>query len=230
MTEADTQLQEIKCVYVELILNQQTKYDVVAGLLQGIMEKDGETYIIICGPEETTAVLNTKFYNIMSIETLEKDCKNMVFLTAEEKDQNIALQLLKELKDILLKKGYGVDGDPEIIDVSKYNDVPDEYKDNSKLNSATPDTSSTVPATTSRTSYPAYTPPAKKEPSPSVLSRTVDKRPSKRALEILREKIEQIKTGKYICTLPETLGKDPDEDDTPDYTHAYSHMYGGFTD
>ena len=233
MSEENTQQKfKVRYVYVEMILNKETKYDVVAGLFKGIVEKNKETFILLHGLKNATAVLNTQFYNIMSLEVMEEEYKNMTYLTSEVSDQELAMQMLDELNTLLLENDFGMKNDAKIIDIENYDDVPKEYidgkaidKDNAAAGSkATGVGSFAAPGT-------RYQPPAgngviyskttaKKEPTPLVFSRTKTKKPNKVALDLMREKIEHIMAGDYEHELPETLGEveadaaaDDDDDD-----------------
>jgi hypothetical protein len=242
MSEVNTQQQcKVRYVYIEMILNKETKYDVVAGLFKGIVEKAGEIFILLHGLKNATAVLNTKFYNIMSLEVMEEEYKNMTYLTSEVSDQELANQMLSELNILLLDNDFGMKNDTKIIDIEKYQDVPVDYKDGKPINK---DDAAAGAKASGVGSFAApgtrYQPPASgvlysktnatKDPEPSIFSRSTTKKPAKANLELMREKIEHIMAGDYEHELPETVGDVPvnkdakTADDDDDY---YDNMYGG---
>jgi hypothetical protein len=244
MSEEVTQEEcKVRYVYLEMILNRETKYDVVSGLFKGILQNKGDTFILLHGLKDSTAVLNTKFYNIMSIEVLEEEYKNMTYLTVEPQDQEMGSQILAELYDLLIKSSFGIEGDTKIIDIEKYKDVPDSYKDGKPI------TSNTIQSTPSAKNSGSFNPPtskykpsenvvgsfnkmyaAKPDPEPSIIARSKTKRPAKTDLDLMREKIDQIKSGKYVAKLPETLGGEVsaaiDDKSLDDDRDLYAGYYG----
>jgi len=240
MSEEQTQQKfKVRYVYVEMILNKETKYDVVAGLFKGLVEKAGETFILLHGLKNATAVLNTKFYNIMSLEVMEEEYKNMTYLTSETSDQELAAQMLDELNTALLENDFGLKNDAKIIDIEKYLDVPTDYLDGKKI-----DKDKAAAGTTGVGSFAApgtrYQPPAsgviyskstpQKDPEPSIFSRTKSKKPNKAALALMCEKIQQIMAGDYEHELPETMGEEEEPADKTadaDDDDYYDNMYGG---
>jgi uncharacterized protein YaaR (DUF327 family) len=223
-----------KYVHLEMILNKEAKYDVVAGLFKGIMEREGEKFILLHGLKESTNVLNLKFYNIMTVEQLADDYKNMTFLTAEDTDQVLALELVESLYEGLVAAGNVLENDPKIIDIRKYEGVPKEYLEGKPLEKDT--------TTSSVSSNGSYTPPCtrysgtgvtytktvvKKDPEPTLLSRTNSKKPAKTALDLMEEKITQIMAGTFVPVLPETVGEDADGKAAADDPDTDTDYYGG---
>lgn len=233
----------IRYVYVEMILNKESKNQVISGLFKGLFKDKDEVYVLIEGDEKATAVLNTGFYNVMTVEVLEDEYKNMTYLTAEEEDQKIAMQLLEELNTELLEHNFGMKNDTDIIDVSKYVDVPDEYKESTgskktyKTESSTNNSSSTTGvgsfartnrgfgSTRSRTS--SYTSTVSKDPEPSTFTRSNSKKPTKTMLELMKEKLHEINLGTFVANIPETIEDVEDEADDKDDTGSEEHDFRG---
>ena len=222
-------------VYLEMILNKDLKYDVVSGLFKGVIEKNGDKFILLHGLKDSTNVLNLKFYNIMTIEELEDDYKNMTYLTAEDVDQNLAVELVEKIYSNLLSAGIGLENDPRILDVKKFSNVPKEYTEGKPIEKPA-HTTTTTPTTgvgsfvNPNIRYNSYggtytKTQVKSEPEPAVLGRTLNKKPLKASLDLMEEKINQIMLGTFKPVLPETLGEDADgtgiADDITEYENDY---------
>lgn len=240
----DTQLNtyKVKYAYVEMILNKESKYDVIAGLFKGIIEKDGETFILLHGLKGATAVLNTAFYNVLSIEVLEEDYKYMTYLTCESTDQELGSQMLDELYADFMKYDFGLTNDPTIIDIEKYSDVPKDFLDGKPLNKSVAQSGTAAGGVgsfanspkqyarnNSAVGYGAAT--TRKEPEPAIFSRSKSKKPVKTDLDLMQEKIDQIKAGDFTPTLPETMeddgdGVSDDYDDDLYGTYGYNRGVG----
>ena len=205
-------------VYLEMILNKDSKYDVIAGLFKGIVEKDGDKFILLHGLKDSTNVLNLKYYNIMMVEELEDDYKNMMYLNAEESDQKMAMEAVEKIYASLLAGGRGLANDPRILDISKFSDVPKEYVEGKPLEKSTTSTSSTTNSGVGTFANPntryvgnsgTYTKTVvKADPEPSILGRTHNKKPLKAMLDLMEEKIDQIMAKNFEPILPETMGED----------------------
>lgn len=206
----------IKYVYVELTLNKENKYDTVTGLFMGVVERNNEKFILVHGSKDTVAVLNTKFYGIVTVEILKDSLRELLYLKRIGEDQTTALQLLEETYAFLLKNDFGMKNDAKIIDIEKYKGVPDRYKEPvvdysapvGGVKSTTTTNTTTTPyshGTTTTYNYNTgtnyYT---KKDPVPALLGRTKSKKPTKPELDALQEKLNQIKAGTFVFELPET--------------------------
>jgi hypothetical protein len=233
-----------KYVYIEMILNKESSYDVVAGLFKGIYEKENETFILLHGLKNATHALNLKYYNIMMIEERVPDYKNMVFLNSSDVDQTNALQMLAGHYETLTAAGYVVPNDPKILDTEKYTDVPEEYlkeqpvgatKNTSNVNGvgnyAAPGTHY-VAGQVNNFVKKAY---VKPDPEPTTFTRTKTKKPTPEQLSELIEKIGQIMAGTYDAILPPNLPADDAEeagkplsydDDEDPYGSQFKGVYG----
>lgn len=211
---------KIKYIYTEMTLNKENKYDTVTGLFMGIVNRNNEKFVLIQGAKDTVAVLNTKFYGIVTVETLKDDYREMLYLKCSEDDQKVGLQLLEELYALLLANDFGMKNDAKILDIEKYKGVPEQYK-NPVVDYSAPVSGATSTAgpsyqTGAASKTPAYntyagnttyyTTVAKKDPQPALLGRTKTKKPTKAELDLMQEKIDQIKAGTFTSELPETLG------------------------
>lgn len=232
MSEANERAFKTKYVHLEMILNKDTKYDVLSGLFKGIIKKDGETFILLHGLKNSTNVLNTKFYNIMTIEELEDDYKNMTYLTAEKADQTAGFDIIKTLYERLITADFVLRNDRKIIDISKYKDVPKEHIEgtsitNTETNSNTKGHGSYNQASNRYTGSGYLKTTVKKEPEPLVFGRKKNKKPNKDAIESMIEKLDKIRAGTYEEVLPETLGEDSAGTGDADDDHLGGYCYGG---
>lgn len=230
LNAADNEKRSIKYVYIEMIMDKDSKYDVISGLFKGIIERDGDKFILLHGPKEAVNVLNTRFYNIMSIEELDSEYKNMTYLTSEENDQKEAIKKVEELYDLLILSDYGLKNDQRIINVIKYTDVPKEYIDGEPVK--TTDLYSAPKNNNSVITYPPVVSynynnnvnanvnktAVKKEPEPTLFGRALSKRPTKSMLDIMESKIEQIMSKTYVHELPKIDFVEIDDDDDDDKT------------
>jgi hypothetical protein len=218
-----------KYVYIEMILNKDSKYDVISGLFKGIIEKDDDKFILLHGLKDSTNVLNLKFYNIMMIEELEEDYKNMIYLNSEESDQKTAMEEVEKLYAKLLSAGIGLENDARILDIKKFKDVPREYTEGKPIEKPLTHTTTTTstynnPNTRYAGANGVYTKTVvKSDPEPSVLGRTQNKKPLKADLDLMEEKINQIMIGTFVPVLPVTMGEDADG--TGDAVETADEMY-----
>jgi hypothetical protein len=211
---------DIEYVYIEMVLNQEDKYEVISGLLQGIKTKEGSTFILLHGKKDITNIINLKFYNVMTIEVLHKDHKDMTFLNSSADDQKLALGILNKVYEELLKNNFALEKDEDLINILNYINVPEEYykgtitksKENNSIQSKSTHTQCNGVGNfaNSDANKSLHTPNKKKELVPSIFNRTKSKRPSKASLDLMQKKIDQINLGEFKCDLPYTLGN-PDE-------------------
>ena len=226
-------------VFLEMVLNKDTKYDVIAGLFKGIIEKKGQKFILLQGLKNATNILSVDFYNIMMIEEREGDFKNLTYFTAEKIDQDIAEEMIAKLYENMLAGGMGLHNDPKIIDIDKYTEVPKDYLDGKPLQTgtATAGKASGVGNFASpHTRYQAGTTYTKQttvkaDPEPSLIGRTKTKKPAKAALDIMFAKVQQVTAGEFEPVLPEIMGEDDagvtEADDTETYGYYGAAGYCG---
>ena len=205
---------DIEYIYVEMVLNQQDKYEVVPGLLQGIKEKEGSTFILLYGKKDITNIINLKFYNVMTIEILHKEHKDMTYLTNSADDQKSALDILSKVYEKLLGNNFASEKEGNLIDILGYTNVPEEYYKGTvvslKGNNSTQDKSTHIQYSgvgnfvNGNINKSFQTVNKKKELVPSIFSRTGSKKPSKNSLILMQKKIDQINLGNFQCDLPDT--------------------------
>lgn len=221
-------------VHIEMIFSKDKRDDVVSGLFKGILESNGDTFILLHGPKDSTKALNTKFYDLLSIEVLEEEYKNLYYPRILKSEQEEALKIVRELYKALLDSGFALATDPVIIDMAKYSELPEAYKEG-KTTVTTKDTSVTVHRSATVSSYGRhcnmtnhYTPTVTVEPEPKFFQRTDSKKPSKSDIEIMFAKLDLIKKGEYTPVLVSTPEDSPtDEPISESKTYAeYGYMNG----
>jgi len=237
MTAAETAGKcDIKYVYMEMVLNKDTKYDVLSGLFKGIIEKKGQQFILLQGLDKTTNALNRKFYNIMTLEVREGDYKNFTYLTCEQVDQDNGFEMLEQTYQKLLDAGFGIVNDPKIIDIDKYTDVPEEYKVGRPVGTGTAQSgaasgvgSFAAPHTryNQGTTYAKQTT-VKPDPAPGLIARTKTKKPTKALLDTMFEKVQQITAGNFEPAIPEIMGEDAAGVSAADDNDYYDQFGAGY--
>ena len=205
---------KIEYVYIEMVLKQNDKYEVIPGLLQGIKEKEGSTFVLLHGKKDITNIINLKFYNIMTIEVLREKQKDMIYFKINLDDQKIALITINKVFNELIQNNYFDDKDIDLINITKYTNVPEDYYDGTIIKPKTTSIIQTKPIhsgvgdfANTRTNTTAFSANKTEELEPSFFNRTKTKKPSKSCLLLIQEKIDQINIGKFDCKLPEILDK-----------------------
>jgi hypothetical protein len=241
----------IKYVYIEMIHNMETRHDVVAGLFKGIIEHNGKTFILVHGLENATSAMNTDFYNVMSLEVMEDNYKNLTFFTASEDDQEKATKMVEDIFTELKDAGYTLANDGKVIAITRFVDVPDEYLKGKAMTNTFGHTPAAGTAGAgvgqfanrngqyrqsqhNPTTYTKTVP--KKDPEPTVFGRTKTKKPNKEALDLMIEKIDAIKSGATVPAWPDlcdeknsganTAGKSVVGADDDDYEDMYGYYRG----
>lgn len=212
---------EIEYVYVEMVLNKEHKYEVVSGMFQGIKVKDVATFILLHGKKDITNIVNLRYYNIMTIEILHKDHKDMTYLTMSSDDQKVALVMLGGVYKNLLEDNLGQGKEGDLINISRYTNIPEDRGGNTVVKQYSQQDKSThiqyngVGNFANNRSDSASTyRSTKKEIVPTVFNRSEgSKKPSKSSLELMRGKIDQINDGNFKCVLPELIGATEEDND-----------------
>jgi len=130
--------QRLKYLGIELLKKDATKSSKPeVGLFRGIRERsDGEgttakhIKLILIGSkdkENDILGLNTAVYNVLSLKMLYGDTKELVVFKNNNADQEQAMDLLETALEEFQKEDRMVDNDPEIIDISTFEDVPTEF-------------------------------------------------------------------------------------------------------
>jgi len=227
---------KIKYVYLEMIHDKSDKQDVIAGLFQGVYESGGETYILLQGLNGVTSVLNISFYSFMTLEMMEPDYKNMTYFTAEQKDQDTAFTMVKGHYTELMDAGFGFKAGGQMLDSSKYSEVPKEYLEGKPAGSGQDNKASTSTGPGNFVNRSRFQQnqagnftktPIKKDPEPAVFGRSKTKKPSKDALALMIEKINAIQGGELEPVMPELAGELPaEEPDDDDDVYGNQYMTG----
>lgn len=228
---------DVKYVYLELVKAAGAgNYDVVPGLLKMMLNHDGNDYICLHSIKNSTALMNLKFYNIMTVEYMDSDFKHLAYATLEADDQEEAFGMVKELYEGLCEAGFSlgkesiVDQEVDVIDIAKYSGYPDNYLEGAKVEKDKLVTSGT---STQKPAHQRYArnsgvvgfvkTPTKPDPEPSLMGRTKAEKPSAEVLAAIREKIDGVKAGTYSPELPETI-----EGEVDTYVDDYDREYGYF--
>jgi len=234
----------LKYVYLELISTTDSKFDVVRGLFSGITTKEekdpkkeaDEFYILYyekAGATSTskaqpvTSLYNTKYYDVMHIEALKNDVKELIFFTKEDDDQEKAHKKLIKLLEEMREDERMYKNDEDIIDVAAYTDIPsdkvstEEKKKDTSTRTNRRNTSAACGYNHTSGYNQGYNHNTgynyqKKEPEMTVLKRSSGKKPTKEALETMQAKIDEIMGGTYVPELPELPVDDEPEDDKTD--------------
>lgn len=219
----------IEYVYIEMVLNKEHKYEVISGMFQGIKVRDGSTFILVHGKKDVTNIINLRYYNIMTIEILHKDHKDMTYLTMKDDDQKAALVMLSSVYKKLLEDNLGQEREGDLINVSRYTNIPEDRGGNTVTKQYSQQDKTTHIqyngvgdfANRTRNNTSTYNSTKKKEIVPTVFNRTTgSKKPSKASLELMREKIDLINDGNFECVLPKLIGATEEDDD--DTTNMYN--------
>ena len=230
-----------KYVFLEMILSRGDKYDVISGLFKGIVKEGEQTFIALHGLNSSTNFLNLSFYNIMTIEHLSDDLKSMVYLENTEADKKIAHDMVHNLFEQMQTAGMCVVNDDRIIDLAEYKEVPKEFLEGKEIDRGvignTGSGTYKAPGNTFNNMYKKHVPGdttksvVKVDPVPTILTRTKSKKSTKRALQIMQEKLDQILEGSFKCDLPEIV-ENPDTDTSVVETVGKSAAIGriGFED
>ena len=222
-------------VHLEMIFSKDKRDDVVSGLFKGILESNGDTFILLHGPKESTRALNTKFYDFLSIEALEEEYKNLFYPRILKSEQEEAMEIVRKLYKALLDNGFALATDPVIIDMEKYTELPEAYKEG-KTATVSKEVGTAINRSSSVISYGRghcgtnnhYTPTVTVEPEAKFFKRTDSIKPSKTDIETMIAKMDLIKKGEYAPTLVPTPGDSPTDEpisETKSYAE-YGYMNG----
>ena len=228
-----------KYVYLEMILKDEKKSEVIAGLFRGIKNYHDKKLVIMHGIEDSIHVVNLEAYDFMTIEELDDEHKNMTFLTYEKADQDVALSMVETIHARLIAEGWAVENDKELIDIDKYSDVPEAYLKCAEIKKpASKDfvtgafaggsrNYSSIPKTPSTYTAPSY---VKKVIEPTLFKRK-DAKPTKSTLEKMLEAVNAVAGGTYKPVLPvEEIVDEPTSTEKPKFDDETScgYGYGGY--
>lgn len=227
---------KIKHVGLELMRATATASDKPeAGLFRGIRtrtENNLTLKLVLLGyknkPDNIKA-LNAEIFNIMTMTLVYGQTKEMIVFKNSKEDQKQAYEMLDEVVKLVQKDGLMLSNDPDIVDVSKYEDVPDEFfaaqKEAEKSTGAgsTGVYSKTSHNTNTQSDWQKKQEEEKKEKerqeklrwTPFLISRKTDK-PQIKDLNAIKKKIAAIASGEFNRELPELAGDDDDKDEKPE--------------
>lgn len=199
--------EKLKYAIVELIADKGRASTIDCGLLRGIgkdKESDDE-FMWAVTPKKVVRGFSLAYYNILSVVTFDGHTKVYTFFMADEDEQKearkIAERAYEGLKDLALPEGE------RLLDVSKFENVPEDFNKLSIVSNITTPTQHTGAATGQGKkdwygkghSCCGYTTPtyvANTDPTPFSWKRKT-KKPTKKALEELREKLDMIAKREY---------------------------------
>jgi hypothetical protein len=245
MSEAKIKDSPIKYVVIELIKANETKLlssSIIVGLFKGLRvenmtdeknEEKEQLFILLEDKDKALIAKALDFYNIMSFEVYDGATKVLSFYRASKEDQVTAFDQAAQIINELHAAQRTLVDDESVIDISTYSNIPAVFGTGviSKSSAGT-QTSSRFNGTGNNKSS-IHTPHGntrwqKKEPAPSLIERA-GKKPTKAAMDAMREKVIQLGSGDYTVTLPEIEGDDDDEPivGVNDYDGEYSAQYFG---
>ena len=212
---------KLKHVGLELMRNTASSTDKPeAGLFRGIRVRSDDNLtlkLVLLGhkdkPDNIRAV-NSAVFNVMTITLVYGQTKEMIVFKNTEDDQKLAYGMLDDVVKILKKESMMLTNDPDIVDVTKYDDVPDEFFSAQKESSASASTAKTYNTGTNyntggQTDWQKKQEQEKKEKerqeklrwTPFTFSRKTEK-PQLKDLNAMKKKIAAIAAGEFERAMP----------------------------
>jgi hypothetical protein len=183
--------------------------------LSDLRKKVGSVYLWLYMDDDKKArAYNMDFFNILSLETYNGISRVVIYFMATDSDQKEALKIAKQAMAGLSEMATG---DPDIINIKKFTDLPPNFKSSRQTVTGANSSISTgqsrrfTPATRKTTTGPDFstnytrTTYVKRDPEPTTFERK-GRRPTKKALEKLTAKLDQIAKGEYEGKLPRIKG------------------------
>ena len=234
--------EDIKYVHMELMKVDATRTDEPkAGLFRGIKhraegagENRKETKFIILGDQSKPSDVQSYHldrFNIMSITLKYADTTELVVFKADSFDQKQALDVVGAVVEELRSAGWMVDNDPEIVDITKYKEVPTDVGGSTAKPTAVKPVSGVGSGSdpysgiySGRCAFNNETWREQQEArkkreemekkmrwTPTRIAREGEL-PELKMLNLMKKKITQIASGDYEYELPEVKDDDGDED------------------
>jgi hypothetical protein len=126
----------VEAVNKEKVRNKEIKTakDIDKGLFEGILvhlypNDSTRTYIVLSTAANKTVLVDTEFYNILSIEAYDGMTREYLFCRDTEEDQIAAFSELSDLLNVLTSAGRTVDGF-DLVNLACYTDLPKHFTDN----------------------------------------------------------------------------------------------------
>ncbi len=195
---------KIKYAAVEVIRNNgKTADDIECGAVMGICRRkdDKETiipFLAVVNSTNSIRLYNLNEYHIVTFDVLDDDIRYMTVYTDTEEDQAAAVLMIDQLVAQMAESGHLManDAHKELIDVEKYEDMPDAVlegknlsDDTKKTNTSSSSSSQGYTKTSTHTS--TYT---KTEPTIMSVKRK-GKLPSPDRLIKMRDKVMLLASG-----------------------------------
>lgn len=233
-------MSDIKYVLIEMIENDMTKMSadsIISGVFKGVRVYDPpkEEMLILLEDKkkEVTHLLNTKRFNVLSMQKFDGYTKILHCFRATPEDQEAALNKIADVIEELNKADRTIDGDDNIIDTSTFTDIPEDITVIKNVS----DSSATSTASKGSSIYTGnrqYTAPNRtvvnRDPEPKFFKR--NKAANKEVLEKMEQRILEIKAGTYQLKLPVIKGDDievassSNDDDYNSYDERNFYMHG----
>lgn len=228
--------EKLKYAIVELIAEKGRAPTIECGLLRGIGEdKEGDDFLWMVTNRKVARGCSLAYYNILSVVTFDGRAKVYTFFMADEDEQKEARKVAEGayegLKDLASVEGT------ELLDVSKFQNVPEDFgKLNivSNVRSAAQQHTGTPTGQGQKDWYgkgsscnftnPTYT--VDTDPKPFSWKRKT-KKPTKNALEALREKLDLIAKREYKFAPRVIKGEEEEEKEEKADSN---HMLQGYED
>lgn len=218
----------LKYAIVEIVSKNGSSGQIQIGLFKGTQKFDTDDFLWLETGKNVSRAFNMAEHNVLSLETYDGFARLYAYFLAEEYDQREAKKRLENaftaLSRIALKK------DGLLLDANKFESVPADFaKSPGKLPNTNAQRTGTATAsaaagplgnTNHKTSHSYGTGYTTAKPEPFAWKRSTRK-PTKRALEILREKLDAIAKGEYEAKLPRIKSEpEPKEEDNSKRTAA----------
>lgn len=207
---------QLKYAIVELVGEKASTENIECGLLRGLGEQDGDNFVWLITGKKIARGYNMAYYNILSVVIFDGITKTYTFFMADEDEQKEALKAVEEayegLKEIALTEGG------TLLDVSKFKYVPDDF---GKINSIPKHQEASSSSTGNASRDTGLKKPSNdwygqnnqgiinntysREPEAHTWKRTTRK-PTKKTLEKLRDKLALIAKREYEFKLLEIKG------------------------
>ncbi|HLD89604.1 MAG TPA: hypothetical protein VI911_01050 [Patescibacteria group bacterium] len=109
----------------------KTAKDIEKGLFEGIMvhlypNNSTRVYVVLSTAPNKTVLLDTEFYNVLSIEAYEGTTREYLFWRDTEEDQKAAFSELSDLLNVLINSGKTIPGF-DVVDLTCYTDLPKHF-------------------------------------------------------------------------------------------------------
>lgn len=228
---------KIKHVGLELMRKNGSATDKPeAGLFRGVRtrtENNLTLKLVLIGHQDkpdNIKALNTEVFNIMTLTLVYGQTKEMIVFKNSVEDQKQAYEMLDELVKLVKKDELMLANDPDIVDVSKYETVPDEFfaaqKEPAKSTGSTNGVYSKTTyngGTNTQSDYQKRQEEEKKEKerqeklrwTPFLIDRKSEKLQVK-DLNAIKKKVLAIAAGEFVRELPSIAGDEKKEDKKED--------------